>query len=55
MPGPLNAGLEEKPQEQITAVQCAFQLCSSGLLAVGQPSPPGQALRRELACRVPLS
>lgn len=26
----LNAGFEEKPQEWVTAVQCAFQLCCLG-------------------------
>ena len=48
MPGSLNAKLEEKLQELVTAVQYAFQLGISGLCEVDQPSPPKQNLHCDL-------
>lgn len=52
--GSLNAGLEEKPQELVTAIQCAFPLGISGLCGVDQPSPPKQNFPCDLAWLVHL-
>ena len=54
LPVSWGAPLEEKPQELVTAIEHAFHLCSSGLLVVGQTSPPQQTLHCDLASVVEL-